>query len=352
MPIDIHGLQKRYESMKTLALSSITESVKAFRSTLQGRKKELLKPFGLDDLDKFKDNPKEFVDSVKTALDSFGEKKEQDSLYKRIYEDDRCIITVAKDAKGAAAAGSLLKRDGDAVCPWCVAVKYPDNEKWYIQHKVKALFFVYAKENGVVSDAWCLVLTIEDCHNTLNGKFTVTQVEDTQNQGNGCTREVLNGHLDNIFVKTGLNGERLCTVFESALTHMRTDIESDYKDALLAKSIEKNNLDECRRLLDDGANVNAGDNEGWTPLILAARSGNPEICKMLLKAGANVNACTKFETTPLMMAASSANPAVCRMLLGAGADVNARNCYETTALMMAAENCTNASNKHGRGELV
>ena len=139
MPIDIHGLQKRYESIPGLDIPPIMESVKEFRASLQGRKKELLKPFGLDNLDKFKDNPTGFVDAVDSALEAFAKKKSRASLYKKVYEDERSLITMPKTPKGAVAAGSFLKKEGTAVCPWCVAVKYPDNEKWWKEYNVKAL---------------------------------------------------------------------------------------------------------------------------------------------------------------------------------------------------------------------
>ena len=100
--IDIHGLAKLHRGNP-----GFEQAVKDYRATLQGRKKELLKPFGLDDLDKFKENPEGFVKAVGDAVGSFKEKKEQAALYKKIYEDDRCLITMPKGPEGAAAAGSL-----------------------------------------------------------------------------------------------------------------------------------------------------------------------------------------------------------------------------------------------------
>ena len=64
--IDIHGLARLHKGNP-----EFEQAVKDYRSTLQGRKKELLKPFGLDDLDKFKENPEGFVKMVDYAVDSF-----------------------------------------------------------------------------------------------------------------------------------------------------------------------------------------------------------------------------------------------------------------------------------------
>ena len=44
-------------------------------------------------------------------------------------------------------------------------------------------------------------------------------------------------------------------------------------------------------LIEKGAEVNARDTDGWTPLMLAAmNSSTPEIVQLLLEKGAEVNA--------------------------------------------------------------
>lgn len=139
--IDIHGLARLHKGNP-----EFDRAVKDYRATLQGRKKDMLAPFGLDDLDKFKENPDAFVKMVDYAVDSFKEKKEQKALYKKIYEDDKCLITMPKGPEGAAAAGSLCKVDGEPVCPRCICVKYPENKKWWEQYG--AVFFIYAKAGG------------------------------------------------------------------------------------------------------------------------------------------------------------------------------------------------------------
>jgi hypothetical protein len=53
------------------------------------------------------------------------------------------------------------------------------------------------------------------------------------------------------------------------------------------------------RGVTQGANVNAVDNAGWTPLHEACNHGNAEIVDLLLAAGANVNARGLDNDTPL-----------------------------------------------------
>lgn len=46
-------------------------------------------------------------------------------------------------------------------------------------------------------------------------------------------------------------------------------------------------------LLEKGANINAKDKIGFTPLMCAVRSGRYKLCQMLLHKGADVNSISK-----------------------------------------------------------
>ena len=62
--------------------------------------------------------------------------------------------------------------------------------------------------------------------------------------------------------------------------------------------------EKVRQLIQAGANVNAKNKDGLTPLMLAARDNtNPEVLKVLLEAGTDVNAQSKSGWTPVMQAA-------------------------------------------------
>ena len=102
--------------------------------------------------------------------------------------------------------------------------------------------------------------------------------------------------------------------------------------------VKTGTLEEVNNAIKAGANVNARDEDGKTPLMYAARDNqNPDVIKVLLEAGADVNASDEFGGTPLMYAArDNQNPDVIKVLLKAGADVNARDKYGKTPLMHAA----------------
>jgi ankyrin repeat protein len=86
-------------------------------------------------------------------------------------------------------------------------------------------------------------------------------------------------------------------------------------------AIHKDKL-EIRKLLKDGADVNARDSNGVTALIIAARWGRDDICSLLISKGADVNAKTDHGMTPLMAAAYYGHTQTCAFLLEKGADMN------------------------------
>jgi hypothetical protein len=100
---------------------------------------------------------------------------------------------------------------------------------------------------------------------------------------------------------------------------------------------------QVQQAINVGADVNARDKEGETPLIVAAaHNGNPEVITNLLKAGADVNAQeSTFGATAILIAAGYNNLDVINVLLKAGADINAKSSLGFTPLMFAAEFNTN-----------
>ena len=92
-------------------------------------------------------------------------------------------------------------------------------------------------------------------------------------------------------------------------------------------------------LLKAGAEVNArGRKKGLMPIHAAAYSRLPQIVTVLAQAGADVNAGMEDGTTALHVAAwFSQTPAVVTALLDAGAKVNARSNFGGTPLHVAAE---------------
>ncbi len=98
-------------------------------------------------------------------------------------------------------------------------------------------------------------------------------------------------------------------------------------------AVKKGNLSEIKRLLDDGVDVNAPNEDGITVLMVAVLVGYNEV-KLLLDNGANVNVTNKEDRTALILAAMGYSEVV-KLLLDNGANVNHNDENGGTALMIA-----------------
>jgi quinoprotein dehydrogenase-associated probable ABC transporter substrate-binding protein len=114
----------------------------------------------------------------------------------------------------------------------------------------------------------------------------------------------------------------------------------------LAIAAQNAKIMSTRVLLDAGADVNAPVTKGgYTPLMLASRSGSNELATSLIEHGANVNATNSGGVTALMIASAGNRSAIARLLLKWGADVNARSEDGRTALTIAEDNSNVAVTK-------
>ncbi|EXM13343.1 hypothetical protein FOTG_18201 [Fusarium oxysporum f. sp. vasinfectum 25433] len=93
-------------------------------------------------------------------------------------------------------------------------------------------------------------------------------------------------------------------------------------------------------LLDDGAEIDAGDSEsGRTPLLWAAENGHEAIIKLLLDRGAKIEAENwNNGQTPLLCAAKNGHEASAKLLLDKGAKIEAKDRDSLTPLLRAANN--------------
>jgi ankyrin repeat protein len=100
----------------------------------------------------------------------------------------------------------------------------------------------------------------------------------------------------------------------------------------LHAAVKKSNLEDVKRLIADGTNVNIEDYYGASPLHIAANNGHAEIAALLVNAGADIEAGAQgypdnryFDATPLIVAAQQGHSKVAEVLIHAGADVNAKS---------------------------
>ena len=92
----------------------------------------------------------------------------------------------------------------------------------------------------------------------------------------------------------------------------------------------------CLELLRDaGADLEAADGDGMTPLHYAARRGNTKIVSLLVEAGVDVDAKTPDEETALYLAVYHRATSCVEVLLAAGASPNLREGHRLTPFDLA-----------------
>ena len=106
------------------------------------------------------------------------------------------------------------------------------------------------------------------------------------------------------------------------------------RDHGLLSAIRRGDLALLESHLREGAPVNVQTSEGTTPLMLAVLFGTSDTVRLLLEHGADPNAVDKSGASPLLFAAGELQKA--QLLIGAGAKVNARSALGNTPLIAAA----------------
>jgi hypothetical protein len=101
------------------------------------------------------------------------------------------------------------------------------------------------------------------------------------------------------------------------------------------------NFEVAKKLIEYDADINARDEDGWTPLSWASRGHyfkDGSVVRLLLVRGADVNVRTgTFSSTPLHRASEHGALDIVRLLLERGADVEAVNGAGKTALQVVGK---------------
>jgi hypothetical protein len=100
-----------------------------------------------------------------------------------------------------------------------------------------------------------------------------------------------------------------------------------------------NRLEAVKKLISDGADLNAATTQGQTPLHLAAKKGWQDVALFLVKEGADVNPKNQDGWTPLHEAAFNGKGEIIKLLVDSGADLYAKDEDGVTPLQVANDTC-------------
>lgn len=116
---------------------------------------------------------------------------------------------------------------------------------------------------------------------------------------------------------------------EESLKQPSTTSSSTYTS--LIEAAKKNDTNEVKRLLDEGADINEPDGHGMTAMIWACCCGSNKVFEQLLAEGANVNMQDKYGRNALMCACTSGcDGVVIKQLLDKTTNVNMQDNKDRT----------------------
>jgi hypothetical protein len=117
-----------------------------------------------------------------------------------------------------------------------------------------------------------------------------------------------------------------------ALAHVNDSADVN-RDLMMATA--RGDLWRVKWLVENGANVNWRDEEGYTPMIWAAQHGHAPIVEYLTSRFASVNPTDRAGYTPLMWAAQEGHVATVEALLKKGANPNVNDKRGANAMTLA-----------------
>ena len=111
------------------------------------------------------------------------------------------------------------------------------------------------------------------------------------------------------------------------------------RDLALVVAAGPGQLEEVKRVLQEGASVDAKDAVGNTALHAAALTNRVAVAEALMDAGSDVNEPDRRQQSAYLIATSEVGdePRLLELTLEHGADVDAKDSYDGTGLIRAAE---------------
>ncbi len=105
----------------------------------------------------------------------------------------------------------------------------------------------------------------------------------------------------------------------------------------MIQAAERGEIAVLKKLIKDGADMNAKDSRGRTPVMAATHRNQVESVKVLIEAGADINERDDRSDNPFLYAGAEGLLDILKLTIDAGADPTLSNRYGGTALIPAAE---------------
>jgi hypothetical protein len=105
--------------------------------------------------------------------------------------------------------------------------------------------------------------------------------------------------------------------------------------ANLISAVLKENIQEVRRLLETGVDIESKDSRENTPLHYASAIGSAALCELLIQSGANLESRDELGETPLHHASKYGQSIICELLVKSGANLEAEDEFGETPLFEA-----------------
>ncbi|RNB69616.1 ankyrin repeat domain-containing protein [Brevibacillus panacihumi] len=105
----------------------------------------------------------------------------------------------------------------------------------------------------------------------------------------------------------------------------------------LLQAVQNGDQDQIKKLLADGADIDATDDRGRTSAMIAVHTDQLEIFQLLVEKGANINIRDQRLDNPLLYAGAEGKIDFVKAAIAAGADTTITNRFGGTALIPAAD---------------
>ncbi|MBP5427325.1 MAG: ankyrin repeat domain-containing protein [Clostridiales bacterium] len=109
-------------------------------------------------------------------------------------------------------------------------------------------------------------------------------------------------------------------------------------EALLNRACEMGDLDEVKKMINKGLDINTRDKDGNAPIHYACKFGHLDVVKYLLDKGSDIESKGQGDYTPLYVASYNNKVEVAKYLLENGANVNACDMYHNSILSNTTSN--------------